>query len=169
MTEGRESEPVEVRSVRRIQETNKQTSDILSLFFLFYKIPELRYLVRRLDGTPHPLYPDAAAVAWTDAGYIEFMDKAFLGGSIPTNPDAPNGETLVTPTFRIRDNMAGFTHGYLNLRDPQGIEQGFWVYTPNRFNLFPSGDPSQWTTHTWTRVWKAGTPTRSRGCGGWFQ
>ena len=47
-----------------------------------HKIPELRYLVRRLDGTPHPLYPDAAAVAWTDAGYIEFMEKAFLGGSI---------------------------------------------------------------------------------------
>ena len=47
-----------------------------------HKIPELKYLVRRLDGTPHPLYPDAAAVAWTDAGYIEFMEKAFLGGSI---------------------------------------------------------------------------------------
>ena len=45
-----------------------------------HKIPELKYLVRRLDGTPHPLYPDAAAVAWTGAGYIEFMDKAFLGG-----------------------------------------------------------------------------------------
>ena len=47
-----------------------------------HKIPELKYLVRRLDGTLHPLYPDAAAVAWTGAGYIEFMDKAFLGGSI---------------------------------------------------------------------------------------
>ena len=47
-----------------------------------HKIPELKYLVRRLDGTPHPDYPDAAAVAWTAAGYIEFMDKAFLGGSI---------------------------------------------------------------------------------------
>ena len=47
-----------------------------------HKIPELKYLVRRLDGTPNPLRPDAAAIAWTGAGYIEFMDKAFLGGSI---------------------------------------------------------------------------------------
>ncbi|MDE2756771.1 MAG: carboxypeptidase-like regulatory domain-containing protein, partial [Acidobacteriota bacterium] len=75
----------------------------------------------------------------------------------PTNPDAPNGETLVTLTFRIRDNFAGFTHGYLYLRDPQGIEHGFWVYTPNRFNLFPSEDPSLWTTHTWTVVLPEGS------------
>lgn len=75
----------------------------------------------------------------------------------PTNPDAPNGETLVTLTFRIRDDIAGFTHGYLNLRDPQGIEHGFWVYTPNRFNLFPSGDPFQWKTHTWNVVLPEGS------------
>ena len=42
--------------------------------------PGLKYLVRRLDGTPHPLYPDAAAVAWTSAGYVEFMESAFKGG-----------------------------------------------------------------------------------------
>lgn len=75
----------------------------------------------------------------------------------PTNPDAPNGETLVTLTFRIRDNIAGFTHGYLNLRDPQGIEHGFWVYTNNGSDLFPTGDPSQWTTHTWTVVLPEGS------------
>ena len=41
------------------------------------KTPGLNYLVRRLDGTPHPLYPTAAAVAWTQSGYIEFMESAF--------------------------------------------------------------------------------------------
>ena len=41
------------------------------------KTPGLNYLVRRLDGTPHPLHPEAAAVAWTSAGYIEFMESAF--------------------------------------------------------------------------------------------
>ena len=75
----------------------------------------------------------------------------------PTNPAAPNGETLVTLTFRIRDNIAGFTLGYLNLRDPQGIKHGFWVYTNNRSDLFPTGDPSQWTTHTWTVVLPEGS------------
>lgn len=43
--------------------------------------PGLKYLVRRLDGTDHPLYPAAPAVAWTDAGYIEFMESAFKGAS----------------------------------------------------------------------------------------
>ena len=41
--------------------------------------PGLQYLVRRLDGTPHPLYPTAPAVAWTTEGYIEFMESAFKG------------------------------------------------------------------------------------------
>ena len=41
------------------------------------KTPGLKYLVRRLDGTPHPLYPGAPAVAWPSAGYIEFMESAF--------------------------------------------------------------------------------------------
>lgn len=43
------------------------------------KTPGLKYLVRRLDGTPHPLYPRAPAVAWPSAGYIEFMESAFKG------------------------------------------------------------------------------------------
>ena len=41
------------------------------------KTPGLKYLVRRLDGLPHPLYPTAPAVAWPSAGYIEFMESAF--------------------------------------------------------------------------------------------
>ena len=43
------------------------------------KTPGLKYLVRRLDGTPHPLYPTAPAVAWPHAHYIEFMESAFKG------------------------------------------------------------------------------------------
>ncbi|MCG9131517.1 T9SS type A sorting domain-containing protein [Candidatus Poribacteria bacterium] len=41
------------------------------------KTPGLKYLVRRLDGLLHPLHPQAAAIAWPDAGYIEFMEVAF--------------------------------------------------------------------------------------------
>ena len=46
------------------------------------KTPGLKFLVRRLDGTPHPTHPTAAAVAWTGAGYIEFMEIAFRGASL---------------------------------------------------------------------------------------
>ena len=51
----------------------------------YYKISGLRYLIRRQDGHPHPLYPEAAAVAWPRGAkhnsYIEFMDTAFLDGN----------------------------------------------------------------------------------------
>lgn len=43
------------------------------------KTPGLKYLVRRLDGTSHPRYPGAPAVAWVTAEYIEFMESAFKG------------------------------------------------------------------------------------------
>ncbi len=44
-----------------------------------HKVEGLRYLVRRLDGLPHPLYPNAPAVAWPESHYIEFMESAFQG------------------------------------------------------------------------------------------
>ena len=47
-----------------------------------HKTPGLRYLVRRLDGTPHPTLPEAIGVAWITAGYIEFMEGAFRQDSI---------------------------------------------------------------------------------------
>ena len=62
---------------------NEELMALVSMFEEFpqgmLKTPGLKYLVRRLDGTPHPLYPTAPAVAWTSAGYIEFMETAFQG------------------------------------------------------------------------------------------
>ena len=48
----------------------------------FHKTPHLNYLIRRQNGHPHPLLPEAAAVAWcVDNGYIEFMETAFGGNN----------------------------------------------------------------------------------------
>ena len=47
-----------------------------------HAVPGLRFLVRRLDGTPNPRQPSAPAIAWTGAGYIEFMDAAFDTSSV---------------------------------------------------------------------------------------
>ena len=47
------------------------------------KTPGLKYLVRRKDGIPHPISPEAAAIAWTGPGYIEFMEKAFKKTTLP--------------------------------------------------------------------------------------
>lgn len=49
----------------------------------FHKIPHLNYLLRRQNGHRHPIYPEAAAVAWTvDNGYIEFMESCFGGNNM---------------------------------------------------------------------------------------
>ena len=65
---------------------NKELIAIISMFEEMpsgmHKIQGLKYLVRRLDGTPNPFYPEAAAIAWTGAGYIEFMDVAFEKGNL---------------------------------------------------------------------------------------
>ena len=60
---------------------NAELMSIASMFEEFpqgmHTTPGLKYLVRRLDGTPHPIYPTAPAVAWPTEGYIEFMESAF--------------------------------------------------------------------------------------------
>ncbi len=60
---------------------NEELIALVSMFEEFpqgmLKTPGLNYLVRRLDGTPHPRYPTAPAVAWPHSGYIEFMESAF--------------------------------------------------------------------------------------------
>ena len=65
-----------------------KNEELMMLASMFEEYPEgmrltpgLNYLVRRLDGTPHPLYSTAPAVAWPDQGYIEFMESAFQGQS----------------------------------------------------------------------------------------
>ncbi|MDE0086829.1 MAG: T9SS type A sorting domain-containing protein, partial [Candidatus Poribacteria bacterium] len=66
--------------------TTFKNEEILTLITMLEEFPSgmiatpgLKYIIRRLDGTPHPLYPAAPAVAWTSAGYIEFMESAFTG------------------------------------------------------------------------------------------
>ncbi len=68
----------------------------------------------------------------------------------PTYPDAPNGETLVTITFPVRDNISGYEIAHMMLRDPQGIEHYFYHHAEDRSRLFPEGDPARWATQTRT-------------------
>lgn len=60
---------------------NEELIALVSMFEEYpqglHNTPGLKYLVRRLDGTPHPINPTAPAIAWTTEGYIEFMEKAF--------------------------------------------------------------------------------------------
>jgi PKD repeat protein len=42
----------------------------------------LKYLVRRINGQPNPVYPDAPAIAWVGKETIEFMEGAFSSQTI---------------------------------------------------------------------------------------
>ncbi len=61
-----------------------KNEELIALVSMFEEYPQgmlstpgLQYLVRRLDGTPHPINPQAPAIAWVTEGYIEFMESAF--------------------------------------------------------------------------------------------
>jgi len=75
----------------------------------------------------------------------------------PTNPEAPNGETIVTIRFRVRDNISGYSFGGLKLRDPQGATYFAYHYPPDFSSLFSARDPTQWTTHVHTHILPAGS------------
>ena len=66
-----------------------QDSELISIINMFEELPSgyhkvegLNYLVRRLNGTISPAYPDAPAIAWVGSGYIEFMESGFNSFSI---------------------------------------------------------------------------------------
>jgi hypothetical protein len=73
-------------------ETNFQefTSDekiiILSMFEEFpdamQRQGELKYMVRRVNGQSHPVYPTAPAIAWVTNNNIEWMESAFISQDI---------------------------------------------------------------------------------------
>ena len=92
------------------------------------KTPGLKYLVRRLDGTPHPINPAAAAVAWTSAGYIEFMESAFKGQSA----DAIHRLILHEKAHFLWDHL------FDEQLKADWIEIGGWFENPD--------DPDGWST-----------------------
>ena len=75
----------------------------------------------------------------------------------PTNPLRPDGETYVTITFDIRDNISGFELGLVRLHDPQGKEHYYYVHHGSYGDMYPSGDPTEWETFTHTIILPRGS------------
>ena len=75
----------------------------------------------------------------------------------PTNPRLPDGETYVTITFDVRDNISGFKHGAVYLRDPEGKEHYYYIYHSSYGDLNASGDPTTWETFTDTIILPRGS------------
>ena len=75
----------------------------------------------------------------------------------PTNPDNPNGETIVKFTFRVKDDISGYKVGYYKFRDPQGLTSGYYHYPERRSEIFPSAEDLDWYEYTSTVVLPAGS------------
>lgn len=97
----------------------------------FRKVPHLKYLLRRQNGHNHPLYPEAAAVAWPtlENGYIEFMEKAFGG----------NSQELATQRLILHEKTHFlWEHVFSEEIKADWIELGGWYEDPNA--------PNGWST-----------------------
>jgi hypothetical protein len=68
--------------------------------------------------------------------------------AVPTHPEAPDGETLVTINYYARDNKSGVGTVRYSLRDPQGIEHGEWHYHRNFYTTYFDGEPTVWEKYT---------------------
>ena len=80
----------------------------------------------------------------------------------PTNPEAPNAETRVEITFRVKDNVSGYSSSRLHLRDPQGVRHGVRHYGPNHNlgpdpNLYFIGDSVVWQAYQKTVILPIGS------------
>lgn len=68
--------------------------------------------------------------------------------AVPSNPDAPNGETYVTLKLKIKDDISGLDIGYVKFLDPQGKLHGYWLYPPRYNVIYFEGDPTIETEYT---------------------
>ena len=85
----------------------------------------------------------------------------------PTNPEAPNGETRVDITFRVKDNIAGYDSSRIHLRDPQGVRHGYSHYAPDHGlrdnNMYFTGDPTVYRTYQERVILPIGSPPGTWG------
>ena len=102
-----------------------------------------------------------------DATPPELDLNAITIKAVPTHPEAPNGETRVDITFRVRDNISGYSSAGINLRDPQGVLHGFSHYgddhNQRNNNMYFTGDPAVYRTYEKTIILPVGSPPGTWG------
>ena len=75
----------------------------------------------------------------------------------PTNPEAPNGETQVDITFRIKDNISGYSQTAMYLRDPNGGKHHFWHQDLDHYKVYFTRDPTVYETYHRTIILPVGS------------
>jgi hypothetical protein len=82
-----------------------------------------------------------------DTNHPELDINSISISATPTNPSAPNGETVVNISFRVRDDISGYDLGSLYLRDPQGLVTQFYHYPEGGSSLAATADGGAWKDH----------------------
>jgi hypothetical protein len=72
-------------------------------------------------------------------------------------PEAPDGETLVSVAYYVRDDGSGLGPASFNLRDPQGVDHLHYHYHANFHGPVFKGDPSAWTRYEMDVLLPAGS------------
>jgi hypothetical protein len=81
----------------------------------------------------------------------------------PTNPDHPNGETLVDLTYQARDDKSGVGVVAYTLRDPQGGSHMQYHYHSNFYTPYFVGDATAWADYHVSVVLPVGSPPGTWG------
>ena len=70
----------------------------------------------------------------------------------PVNPANPNGETLVTVAYYVKDDISGFESGHIAIRDPLGGERSYGFQGPYSYNqtkeIYFQDDPNVYRKYT---------------------
>ena len=70
----------------------------------------------------------------------------------PANPENPNGETFVTVTYYVKDDISGFENGHITIRDPLGGERRYDIWGPYTYSgtneIYFQGDPTAYQKYT---------------------
>ena len=70
----------------------------------------------------------------------------------PVNPVNPNGETLVTVEYYLKDDISGFERGHIAIRNPLGDESSYGFQGPYSYNhtneIYFQGDPTVYRKYT---------------------
>ena len=98
-----------------------------------------------------------------DTNHPELDINSISISATPTNPSAPNGETVVNISFRVRDDISGYGLGSLYLRDPQGLVTQFYHYPEGRSSLAATADGGAWKDHIASYTLPVGSPPGTWG------
>lgn len=132
-----------------------------------YSINYIKIHDKAKNGGGFNFYPDGSGTKSYTTFWFEGESSDLVGPELdvnnisisatPTNPDEPNGETVVKLGFWIKDNLSGLDYGSYNLLDPQGNIHMNYFYEPNHGWPFFDGDPTVWKYYESTIVLPVGS------------